>query len=114
MKNAFFGGAILWISTAGNAISQEARPWQLDAKLDELPVVEELPNLMRFADGRLVEDHEQWAERRVELKLLLQHFVYGYLPDKQPKVMITEVVEKQLPDVRAHETRATLAGRVSP
>ena len=108
MKNAFFGGAILWISTAGNAISQEARPWQLDAKLDELPVVEELPNLMRFADGRLVEDHEQWAERRVELKLLLQHFVYGYLPDKQPKVMITEVVEKQLPDVRAHETRATL------
>lgn len=48
---------------------------------EQLPVRAELPEPLRFLDGRPVETREQWhAQRRPELKALFEHYVYGQAP----------------------------------
>ncbi len=66
----------------------EATPRQ--AKLpdvSELPVQKELPDLLTMLDGRKITTKEQWInERRPELKILFQHYMYGYFPPPPAKV----------------------------
>ena len=49
----------------------------------ELPAVRGLPDLLTMFDGTPVTTAEQWRkQRRPELKRLVQHYMYGYLPPK--------------------------------
>src|SRR5262245_4419355 len=55
-------------------------------------------------DGTKVATREQWTEkRRPELKALIQHYMYGYLPKPLP---VTAKVERT--DPKALEGKATL------
>jgi hypothetical protein len=50
-----------------------------------LPVQHELPDPLKMLDGTPIRTKEDWInKRRPELKLLFQHYVYGYLPPKPP------------------------------
>ena len=52
--------------------------------VDQLPARAELPDPLTFLDGKKVATKEDWARRRVELKDLFQHYMYGYLPAPAP------------------------------
>ena len=60
--------------------------WAQDSRtnfptVNELPVVEELPNPFAFFNSnKRVANVQDWEQRRKELKELFQHYVYGQLP----------------------------------
>ena len=50
---------------------------------NQLPVHEALPDPLVMLDGTRVKTKEDWwNRRRPELKLLFQHYMYGYFPEK--------------------------------
>lgn len=50
-------------------------------EIDHLPERQAFPDPLRMLDGRRVTSPEQWyRERRPELLLLFQHYMYGFLP----------------------------------
>lgn len=49
--------------------------------LSSLPIQPDLPDLLSFLDGSAVVTESDWARRRTELRELVQHYEYGYLPD---------------------------------
>lgn len=50
--------------------------------VDQLPVRTELPDPLVMFDGTPVKSVQDWeAKRRPELKALIQHYMYGYLPE---------------------------------
>ncbi|MFC1547014.1 acetylxylan esterase [Candidatus Neomarinimicrobiota bacterium] len=54
-------------------------------QVQDLPVQHELPDPFKMLDGTPIRTKEDWLnKRRPELKLLFQHYVYGYLPPKPP------------------------------
>lgn len=62
----------------------------------ELKPVAELPDPLTMLDGRRVTSRRQWEEeRRPELKLLFQHYMYGVWPDPEP---FRAVVEREDPE----------------
>lgn len=51
--------------------------------LDSLEPQDELPAALEMFDGRPVDSPQMWFdERRVELRSLFQHYVYGYMPPR--------------------------------
>jgi (4-O-methyl)-D-glucuronate---lignin esterase len=72
--------------------------------VDQLPDRPEMPDPLVLLDGSRVTTKEQWTEkRRPELKALIQHYMYGYLPDPLPA---TAKVERT--DPKALNGKATL------
>jgi len=54
--------------------------------INELPVVETLPDPFMFSDGkRKVEKYSQWERRRAEIMAELQHYEIGYKPETPRK-----------------------------
>jgi hypothetical protein len=52
-----------------------------------LPSIADLPDPLKMLDGKVVTTKEEWVnKRRPELKLLFQHYMYGYLPPTPAKV----------------------------
>ena len=49
---------------------------------EQIPETEELPELLRFADGGEVKTPEDWERRREELLTLYSEYMYGYMPDR--------------------------------
>ena len=49
---------------------------------EQMPEMEELPELLRFADGGEVKTPEDWERRREELLALYSEYMYGYMPDR--------------------------------
>src|SRR5262245_47909987 len=50
---------------------------------DSLPASKDMPDPLVMLDGSRVMTAEEWqTKRRPELKTLLQHYMYGYLPPK--------------------------------
>jgi hypothetical protein len=71
---------------------------------DQLPARPELPDPLVRLDGRRVATRAQWEkDRRPELKELIQHHMYGYLP---PPVAVTATLERS--DSMALGGKATL------
>src|SRR5438045_3637730 len=71
----------------------------LNAAAADLPEVEklkpqaDLPDPLVTFDGKRVTTKEQWFDqRRPELKLLFQHYMYGYFP---PPVKISAKIERE-------------------
>lgn len=48
--------------------------------LEELPVVETLPDPLTFADGSKVKSFSQWERRRAEIIAMLEHYEIGVKP----------------------------------
>ena len=57
----------------------------------DLPAQPDLPDPLRFFDGRRVTNLEQWYnERRPELKTLFQHYMYGFLPTERRESVVED------------------------
>ena len=48
---------------------------------EDLPVIDGLPELLRFENGQEVRTPADWARRREELLSLYSEYMYGYMPD---------------------------------
>ena len=48
---------------------------------ERLPVIDGLPELMRFENGGKVKTPEDWILRRKELLALYSEYMYGWMPD---------------------------------
>lgn len=48
--------------------------------IEELPVVETLPDPLTFSDGKKVKNYGQWEKRRAEILAQLQHYEVGFKP----------------------------------
>lgn len=69
-------------TSAGRLTAQDKFPTAA-----ELPSRPELPDPLVALDGRRVETADEWnARRRPELKRLIQHYMYGFLPPAPAKV----------------------------
>src|SRR3954451_21482651 len=71
---------------------------------DKLPVHKELPDPLVMLDGTKVRTAEEWTKkRRPELRRLVQHYMYGYLPGP---AKVSARVERE--DARTLDGKATL------
>jgi hypothetical protein len=59
--------------------------------VDQLPVIEELPDPFLMNDGTRVNTNEDWQKRREEIKDMILHYQYGYMPPAPDNL----TVEKQ-------------------
>lgn len=62
--------------------------------VEELVVVEELPNPFVMNDGSKVQTKNDWAKRREELKAMILHYQYGHIPPK-PKNIKANVLSSE-------------------
>lgn len=81
--------SILFVpSSSAVLFSQQAQQWSPVPgpspslqDVSALPPRKEFPDCLQMFDGRRVTTREQWErERRAELKILFQHYMYGYMP----------------------------------
>jgi len=70
-------------------------------KVDELPVIEELPDPFIKPDGNRVCSIDEWEEQREYLKSMLEHYMYGPIPPN-PGNVVGKVIESEI----VHEGRA--------
>ena len=68
----------------------EAGAWSPPSSLQSLPVIEGLPDVFIFADGRKVETPEDWDRRREELKAALLYYQFGSMPPRPDRVTVVE------------------------
>jgi len=85
-----------------------SQSWVPPASFDSLPVVEQLPDLFMFADGKRVRTIEDWKQRRKEMKAILQYYEYGHLPPRPDVVMVEDLKIRPLKVCDATEERMTL------
>ena len=57
-------------------------------KPEQLPEMEELPELLRFENGDEVKTPEDWQRRRAEILNLYSEYMYGYMPDPSAETLI--------------------------
>jgi hypothetical protein len=84
---------LFWISLAASVLLLTCFAAPLPAgkdKLpdpDQLPAHKEMPDPLVMLNGQRVASKEQWfKERRPELKMLFQHYMYGYPPPPPAKL----------------------------
>ncbi len=82
--------------------------WRPPSTLDGLPIVSELPDLMRLSNGDAVSTKADWARRREEMKAMLQHYQYGHLPPRPDSVRVVEVSTSPIPNTTGIQQRLTL------
>lgn len=88
--------------------------WSPPESVRDLPEVADLPELMRFADGRAVQTTADWQRRRRELKAMVQYFEYGQLPPAPEMVNVAEQAIAKLPDCDAMEEKLRLVIGAEP
>ena len=59
-----------------------------------LPEIGNLPDLLRFENGGIVQTPEDWERRRTELIGLYSEYVYGYMPDKGKETLEWQLQEE--------------------
>lgn len=74
----------------------------------ELPIVESLPELLRFADGRPVETSDDWQQRRKELQAIVEYYAYGHAPPRPVAIDAETTSTATLPGSGLGEERITL------
>src|SRR4051794_1875372 len=71
---------------------------------DKLPVHKELPDPLVMLDGTKIQSAAAWKyKRRPELRRLVQHYMYGYLPGP---AKVSAKIERE--DAKALDGKATL------
>lgn len=79
------------------------RTGELPPDFDALPGVAELPDPLRFEDGRPVRSRAAWRQRRAELLGLFRHYVLGTVPPPPGNVRAVECRERVEDGVRVRE-----------
>lgn len=59
--------------------------------LEELPVVETLPDPLQFENGKAVKRYSQWERRRAEILAQLQHYEVGFKPQTSRECVEAEM-----------------------
>ncbi len=78
MRRLLAFSLVLWLAgpSLSSAIAEDGFP-----DVDQLPVIEELPDPLVMFDGTPVTSAEQWrSERRPELIALFEHYMFGKAP----------------------------------
>ena len=78
-------------------------------EVDQLPVVEGLPDPLRFEDGGRVTDRNDWLRRRAEIGALVQYYEYGHLPPAPRNVVAETISSGPVLDGEAIEKRLLLS-----
>lgn len=63
---------------------------------ENLPIIEDIPNIFVFSNGEEVSSKEDWYRRRKEIEDLYQFYMYGYFPDKEKERVFYEIEENTL------------------
>ncbi|SVB11437.1 uncharacterized protein METZ01_LOCUS164291, partial [marine metagenome] len=58
----------------------------------------ELPPLLEFLDGQKVKSHDDWEERREEIRSLLIKYFIGSFPAETPKIAEAKVISEKVHD----------------
>src|SRR5262245_30134397 len=94
MKLLSVASAALFTTLAPIMIPSQAAPVFADAS--RLPSQTSFPDPLLTLNGQKITSAEQWREmRRLELKALFQHYMYGALPPKPVKIDFTTRVVDQ-------------------
>jgi hypothetical protein len=103
----------LWYLAGLAPLRAEDPSWE-PRPFSELPVVESLPELLRFADGHPVLTTRDWQLRRKELQAIIEYYAYGHSPQR-PAAMDAETTNRSmLPGSNIVEERITLAVLANP
>lgn len=81
-------------------------------KVDQLPVIEELPDPFIMMDGSRVSTKADWEKRRAEIKDLIQHYQYGYMPPAPNNMSVDVLSTETVMDGKA--TLHTLLFKMGP
>jgi len=95
---------------AANADAAVPGPADMPA-VDQLPVIQELPDLFLMKDGSRAKTKEDWARRRDELKAMILYYEYGHMPPvaAATNVTATETESKVNDALGATEKKVLLA-----
>lgn len=59
--------------------------------VDQLPVIEELPDPFVMNDGGRVQSRADWEKRREEIKEMILYYQYGHIPPAPKKIKVQEL-----------------------
>jgi dienelactone hydrolase len=90
------------------AATVHAAAWQELPPVDQLPVIQDLPDPFVFNDGSRVKSKEDWARRREELKAQILYYEYGHWPPAPGNVTGKELSSKDNADLGAVEKQILL------
>lgn len=105
--------ASLGITVVGTGTRAQAQPFPAPGTL---PMIAELPDPFRMADGSRVATVADWRKRREELKALILHYEYGHPPDAPGNISATELSSENALGGKAIDRRLRLTmqgGKVS-
>jgi dienelactone hydrolase len=68
----------------------------------------DLPALLKFSDGRLVQTAEDWPRRQAEIRQLMTETFTGTFPAKPPRLLDAEIVRETLADDGSTQRRVKL------
>ena len=71
--------------------------------IDQLPVIEDLPDPLLMKDGKRVTNPDEWAERREEIKAMMLYYQYGHMPPAPDNLTVDEVSTKPIHNNTATE-----------
>ena len=100
--------ALAGILCIGLKAAQAQEPKWSPPKFEDLPASREMPDLMRFADGRRVTDLEDWELRREEMKAVLLYYQYGRMPAAPERVSAQMESRKRHSSDKGTDERWTL------
>ena len=88
-------------------IYSQVKSWE-PTSIDELPSLFGLPDVLKFANGRKVQDIDDWDARREEMKMIIQHYQYGFLPPRPDSVSVSDHFVKRHKSEKGDEHWITL------
>lgn len=73
---------------------------QILPEVNDLPELEDFPDMFTMLDGTRVHTLSDWERRRSEIKLLIQHYEYGFLPPLPVHMNVVELSTSQIFNVK--------------
>jgi hypothetical protein len=96
-------GSILYAQELQTPLNPPLSGGRLFPLVDQLPIIEELPDPFVMRDGSHVQTKEQWAQRRDEIKELIQYYQYGQMPPPPGNVRAENIQTGSIHDGLAEE-----------
>jgi hypothetical protein len=80
-----------------------------EVTISKLPSINELPDLLTFADDTGVKSKADWKRRRKELIRQIEHYAYGHLPGRPNQLEVSDHLTGPIPNsIEGTEERLTL------
>ncbi|QDS94225.1 hypothetical protein FF011L_30040 [Roseimaritima multifibrata] len=101
---------VSWISQRAMLVPLRAEEPNWEPRpFDKLPIVETLPDLLNFEDGKPVVTKQDWLRRRKELQAILEYYAYGHSPPRPATIHSETTRISTLPDSTISEELITLS-----